>query len=90
MKAVTQLLTPAELLQPQEFEGHPDPHVWMDPQLWIRAAEVIRDELAKMDPQGAEAYARAAEAYIAKLRSLDEEMKLEVDAGRLLSPALRA
>jgi manganese/zinc/iron transport system substrate-binding protein len=34
--AVTELLDERTLLEPEEFEGHYDPHVWMDPAAWSR------------------------------------------------------
>ncbi len=68
---VTELLDEAFLLEPPEFEGHFDPHVWMDPAAWTRAVDVVRDRLAAFDPDGAAAYAANAETYKAKLMALD-------------------
>ena len=47
--AVTELLDDDYLLQPEEFEGHIDPHVWNDPKAWMKAVEVIRDSLISFD-----------------------------------------
>lgn len=69
--AVTELLPEAYLLEPPEFEGAYDPHVWMDPTAWLRTVEVVRDKLAEADPAGAAAYRVAAEAYAGELRRLD-------------------
>lgn len=52
-------------------EEHYDPHLWMDVSLWIKAAKVIEQALAELDPEGAEVYAENAEAYISKLEKLD-------------------
>ncbi len=60
------------LLAPEGFEGHPDPHVWMDPNLWALAAESVRDHLIAADPDGETTYRDNAEAYLARLRSLQE------------------
>jgi manganese/zinc/iron transport system substrate-binding protein len=70
--AVTELLEEQYLLEPDGAAGHHDPHVWMDPQAWMKAAEVIRDKLGEADPAGAEVYRTNAEAYLARLRALDE------------------
>jgi len=70
--AVTELLDEQYLLSPDGAEGHYDPHVWMDPQAWMKAAEVIRDKLIEADPAGADVYRAGAEAYLAQLRALDE------------------
>ncbi|MCI0452872.1 MAG: zinc ABC transporter substrate-binding protein [Candidatus Latescibacteria bacterium] len=69
--AVTELLDEQYLLEPEEFKGLFDPHVWMDPASWRRAAIVIRDKLAEFDPEGRDAYAANAERYLAELDRLD-------------------
>jgi len=69
--AVTELLDEQYLLEPEEFEGQYDPHVWMDPEAWTKAVEVIRDRLAEYDPAGADVYARNTETYIEQVRELD-------------------
>lgn len=69
--AVTEQIDPEYLLAPEDFEGHHDPHVWMDPAAWKRAVEVIRDRLIDADPQGERAYRENADAYLARLDQLD-------------------
>jgi len=68
--AVTELLDEEFLLEPPEFLGHFDPHVWMDPLAWKKAAEVIRDKLTEYDPDGKDVYAANAEAYMKQLDDL--------------------
>ena len=50
------------------------PHFWMDVDLAIEAVETIRDELSRLDPDGAEGYRERAERYIAELRAVDNEI----------------
>jgi len=69
--AVTELLDEQYLLEPEEFEGLYDPHVWMDPNAWSRTIDVIRDKLTEFDAEGADSYKRNAEAYRARLSELD-------------------
>jgi len=69
--AVTELLDEQYLLEPEEFEGLYDPHVWMDPDAWSRTIDVIRDKLTEFDAEGADSYKRNAEAYRARLSELD-------------------
>jgi manganese/zinc/iron transport system substrate-binding protein len=68
--AVSDKLPHDQLLSPQEFQGHPDPHIWMDPSLWSRAAEHIRDQLIATDPEGEQAYRANSDAYLQKLSAL--------------------
>ncbi len=69
--AVTELLDEQYLLEPEEFEGLYDPHVWMDPSAWSKAVEVVRDKLIEFDPAGESAYRANTDAYAARLAELD-------------------
>ena len=52
-----------------------DPHFWMDIDFTIQAVEEIRDELTRLDPDGADGYRERAAAYIAELREVDTEIR---------------
>lgn len=69
--AVTELIDPAYLLEPEEFMGHYDPHVWMDVRAWMKAVTVIADALASYDPEHADSYRQRADAYLKQLEALD-------------------
>ena len=51
--------------------GETDPHWWQDPRNAVRAVAAIEAALARADPDGAAAYARAARAYTARIERLD-------------------
>jgi manganese/zinc/iron transport system substrate-binding protein len=60
--AVTELIEEKYLLEPEEMQGHYDPHVWMDPSAWAKAVESVGRALAEYDPDNAGHYReRAAE-----------------------------
>ncbi len=69
--AVTELLEQSYLLEPEEFEGHFDPHVWMDPSAWMQAVEVVKTKLIEFDPQNTVHYENNAESYLKQLEALD-------------------
>jgi manganese/zinc/iron transport system substrate-binding protein len=69
--AVTEQIDERYLLEPEEFAGHHDPHVWMDPAAWAKAVEVVRDRLSDYDPDGGAAYSANAGAYLTQLGALD-------------------
>lgn len=48
-----------------------DPHVWLDPVMAQAQVETIRAALARVDPDGTEAYAARAKIFVAELGSLD-------------------
>ena len=68
--AVTEKISKAKLLKPDGVQGHWDPHVWGDPDLWIECVSLIAESLIKADPKGATAYRRAAQVYTKKLSDL--------------------
>jgi manganese/zinc/iron transport system substrate-binding protein len=69
--AVTELLDEQYLLEPDEFEGLYDPHVWMDPAAWSRTIDVIRDKLIEFDAEGRQVYENNADAYRNEVAQLD-------------------
>ncbi len=72
----TKGLTP----NPDPTGGHTegDPHMWMNPLNAITYVENIRDGLTQVDPAGKDVYRANADAYIAKLKDLDQWIKSEV------------
>jgi len=69
--AVTESLDESYLLAPPDFAGHHDPHVWMDPSAWAKAAEVVRDHLIAFDPSGRDEYTANTEKVLADIAGLN-------------------
>ncbi len=65
--AVTELIDESNLLEPPEFAGHFDPHLWMDVSLWKKCAEMASRTLGEFDPPN-------ATYYQANYRALAEEL----------------
>jgi zinc transport system substrate-binding protein len=53
--------------------GGKDPHVWVDPALFGRVVDALRDAYVRADPPGAGAYRRNAAAYRREIDRLDRE-----------------
>ena len=70
--AVTSQVDKEYLLEPPEFEGHPDPHLWMDVQGWIKAVEAVQLAMQEYDPENKDFYQENARAYQEKLQALDQ------------------
>ncbi len=51
-----------------------NPHFWLNVRHAMHYVEVARDGLIRIDPQGEEEYRANAEAYLAELSALDEEV----------------
>lgn len=76
--AVTELLDEAYLLEPEEFDGHWDPHVWNDVQAWISATKAVAKSLGSLNPENANDYEQNAEQFAAKLEELDAYAKKSI------------
>jgi manganese/zinc/iron transport system substrate-binding protein len=68
---VAESLDPRHLRKPPEFDGHFDPHVWMDVTLWSECTEVVSRTMSQFDPDHAASYALRTSAYKAKLGALN-------------------
>jgi len=55
--------------------GKPNPHLWTDPTLVRRYAEIIKDKVSQKDPANADVYAANYEAFSAKVDELDSAMR---------------
>jgi len=51
--------------------GHPNPHLWLNPQHVITYATLIRDELIRIDPDHKTIYEQNAATYLKRLESLE-------------------
>jgi manganese/zinc/iron transport system substrate-binding protein len=69
--AVTDLLDEEFKLEPPEFLGHYDPHVWMDVKAWMKTVEAVAATLGEYDPAHAADYRNNASAYQKELEKLD-------------------
>ena len=76
--AVTELLDDGYLLEPDEFDGHWDPHVWNDVDAWINATKAVAKALSELDPANADTYSTNATAYTAELEKLHEYAKKSI------------
>jgi len=70
--AVTELLDESLLLEPPEFKGHFDPHLWMDVSLWKKCTEMVARSLEEYDPPHTAAYRANYERYAIELDALHQ------------------
>lgn len=68
--AVTERIDEKYLIEPPQFAGHADPHVWMDVSAWSQAVEAVAAALAEYDAAHADYYRRNAKTYGAELEKL--------------------
>lgn len=77
-RAVAEAVPAESRLAPPEFEGRPDPHVWMDVQLWKLVAAETADAFVALDPTHADGYRARLAAYSVELDSLDAYVRRRV------------
>lgn len=58
-----------------EEDGKPNPHLWTNPPMVIRYAEIIRDTVVERDPANADAYRANHDVFVAKVGELDAAMR---------------
>jgi manganese/zinc/iron transport system substrate-binding protein len=63
------------LLADEDYKDKPDPHVWMDPELWTGVVAAVRDALAARLPAGKPAFDQGHDAYVAELRRVSAYAK---------------
>ncbi|MCD9024569.1 metal ABC transporter substrate-binding protein [Cohnella silvisoli] len=72
----------------QAEEGHSgdehslDPHVWLDPALAQQEVRLIQAGLEKADPDNKDDYKKNADAYIEKLKALDDKFKKDLNGAK--------
>lgn len=62
-----------------EGDGHPNPHLWTSPDLAIKYADLVRAELAALDPDNADYYAENFAKLEERLNDLDERIAAAVN-----------
>ncbi len=68
--AITESIGEDTLLEPDDFAGHSDPHVWMDVSAWSECVDVVANELSEIDSSSAVAYHERATALRQQLAEL--------------------
>lgn len=52
--------------------GHPNPHLWLNIELVMRYAEIIKESLVALDPANKQSYLANTATYLIKLQKLDQ------------------
>jgi ABC-type Zn uptake system ZnuABC Zn-binding protein ZnuA len=60
-------------------QGHPNPHLWLNPEYAMRYATLARDELIRLDPKNKAAYEQNTALFLKKIEVLDKAIKETVN-----------
>jgi manganese/zinc/iron transport system substrate-binding protein len=69
---VTESIPTDRLLEPPEFAGHYDPHVWFDVPLWKLCVDTVVKGLSEADPTGKDYYEKRAAETRARVDELHQ------------------
>ena len=61
-----------------ESVGNPNPHLWPDPNLGLRYAELFHDQLAAIDPDNASYYGQNLAAFRERIEVMDQAIRIAV------------
>lgn len=75
---ITEEIDQDYLREPPEFEGHFDPHVWMDVSAWSECVAFIAKALGEYDLANADYYLTNAATYREQLTKLDEYARASI------------
>jgi len=73
--ATTESVPQDQLLEPAEFAGHHDPHIWFDVSMWAETVPTIIKGLSDVDPTNKATYEKNGADLMARLAKLDEWCK---------------
>jgi manganese/zinc/iron transport system substrate-binding protein len=76
--AVADAISADKLLKPEGFEGHPDPHIWGDAELWASCVDRVVAALGEVDAPGQSEYAARGKQYKEELTALHSWAKKRV------------
>ncbi len=77
---VAESLDPMILRKPPEFDGHFDPHVWMDVKLWSQCVDAVAKTMGEFDPDHATEFTSRAKSYQQKLGKLDDYVRTSIES----------
>jgi manganese/zinc/iron transport system substrate-binding protein len=70
--AVTESVPQEKLLEPPEFSGHFDPHVWFEVPLWSQCVETVVKGLSEFDPKSKDYFEQRGKEVTARLDELHQ------------------
>ena len=77
--AVGEVISADLLRKSQQYEGHPDPHIWFDVAMWADTIGFVAAKLSELDPEGTELFRANAAAYVEELKALDAYCRERVE-----------
>lgn len=77
--AVTKDIPESDLLGVEDYEGNYDPHVWMDPLLWMQVSDTIAEAIIEEAPNREKEIRLNLEYFKGKLRMLHQNIDIALN-----------
>lgn len=68
--AIAETVNPDLLVAHEDYEGRFDPHIWMDPELWVQCVPAVVDALAELRPEARAQFEANAAAFKEEAQAL--------------------
>ncbi len=76
--AIASPIPKSKLIFPSIGECLPDPHVWMDVNLWSQTIQPLAEKLSVIDPKHREIYTQNATVYQKQLEQLNQKCQVQI------------
>ncbi|MEO9576664.1 MAG: zinc ABC transporter substrate-binding protein [Tateyamaria sp.] len=78
--AVAETVDTDLLIGSEDYEGRFDPHIWMDPYLWVKCVPAVVQALTALRPKGKEMFEVNASAFISEAEALSNYSRAALEA----------
>ena len=68
--AIAETVSPDLLVAHEDYEGRFDPHIWMDPDLWVQCVPAVVDALADLKPDARPIFEANAARFVEEAQAL--------------------
>ncbi|MEX0370212.1 MAG: zinc ABC transporter substrate-binding protein [Tateyamaria sp.] len=68
--AVAEAVDPDRLLAHEDYAGRFDPHIWMDPDLWVQCVPAVVDVLTELKPEARQSFEANAADFMSEAQGL--------------------
>ncbi len=76
--SIASFIDKSNFIEPKNFPGQYDPHIWMDPNIWLLSFEGIANKLGELVESKRAFFIESANNYRRKVEALSEEVEKKI------------
>lgn len=77
--AVGEAIDKSRLRESADFDGNYDPHIWFNVELWMSAAQLVKEAMVTADPAHQEQFEKNAALYLEKLQDIHRYVQAQAE-----------